>query len=291
MPLSVQLGLVLALATSVASLLGFLLKHRGAIESPDVDWRRPVSSSLRLFRSRTYAIGMGVAMLSWGLHVGALSLAPISLVQTVIAGGLVLLTVLANSLFGQEVTQREWIGVGMTAFGLAFLAATVGNTGDEAHADFDPTTLIVFITTLTLLGTAAAVAGWRTKAGASLVALSAGLLWAASDTCIKALSGTIDDRGIAVMWHPLAPTIMLLSLYGLLVSTRSLQRGRAVPVIAITSAAANVVTIAAGPIVFGEPMPSGALGVTVRLLAFALVVAAAALTPPPRAREEAIIGT
>src|SRR3954464_9871695 len=87
MPLSVQLGLLLALATSVASLLGFLLKHRGAIESPDVEWRKPVRSSLRLFRSRAYAVGMGVAMGSWGLHVAALSLAPISLVQTVIAGG------------------------------------------------------------------------------------------------------------------------------------------------------------------------------------------------------------
>jgi hypothetical protein len=55
-----------------------------------------------------------------------------------------------------------------------------------------------------------------------------------------------------------------------------------VPVIAMTSAAANVTTIAAGPIVFGEPMPGDALGVVVRLLAFALVVTAAALTPPPR---------
>src|SRR3954468_7770035 len=291
MPFSVQLGLLLALGAPFASVVGFLLKHRGAIESPDVDWRRPLRSSLALFRSRTYAIGMGVAMGSWGLHVAALSLAPISLVQTVIAGGLVLLTVLANSLFGQEVTRREWIGVAMTAAGLAFLAATVGNTGDEAHADFTPSTLATFCGTLTILGTAAAVAGWKTRSGASLVALSAGLLWAASDTCIKALSGTLDDRGLGVLWHPLAATILLLSLYGLLVSTRSLQRGRAVPVIAITSAGANGVTIGAGPIVFGEPMPSGALGVTVRLLAFALVVAAAALTPPPRAREEAIIGT
>jgi hypothetical protein len=81
--------------------------------------------------------------------------------------------------------------------------------------------------------------------------------------------------------------ILLLSLYGLLVSTRSLQRGRAVPVIAITSAAANVATIAAGPIVFGEPMPQGALGMTVRLAAFVLVVSAAALTPPPRTPAEA----
>jgi hypothetical protein len=282
-------GLVLALATAVASLLGFLLKHRGAVESPDVEWRRPVRSSLRLFRSRTYTIGMAVAMLSWGLHVAALSLAPISLVQTVIAGGLVLLTVLANSFFGHEVTQREWLGVGMTAFGLAFLAATVGSTGNEAHADFDPPTLAIYIGILTLAGTAAAIAGWRTTAGASLVALSAGLLWAASDTCIKALSGTLDDRGIGVLWHPLALLILLLSLYGLLVSTRSLQRGRAVPVIAITSAAANVATIAAGPIVFGEPMPDDTLGVFVRLCAFALVVTAAALTPPPRARDEELV--
>ena len=45
-------------------------------------------------------------------------------------------------------------------------------------------------------------------------------------------------------------------------------------------------TIAAGPIVFGEPMPSSGLGVTVRLLAFALVIAAAALTPPPASPED-----
>jgi hypothetical protein len=135
------------------------------------------------------------------------------------------------------------------------------------------------------------VAGWQTEAGASLVAVSAGLLWGASDTSIKALSGSLGDSGVLVLLHPLALVILVLSLVGLLVSTRSLQRGRAVPVIAVTSAAANVTTIAAGPIVFGEPMPSGTLGIVVRLLAFALVVTAAALTPPPQARGEVVAGT
>jgi hypothetical protein len=281
-PLSVQVGLILALATAVASLLGFLLKYRGAAESPDVEWRHPLRSSLRLFRSRVYAAGMVVAIGSWGLHVGALSLAPISLVQTVIAGGLVLLTFLANSLFAHEVSRREWIGVAMTAAGLAFLAATMGHTGDNAHAGFTPATLAAYVGLLTVAGTAAAAAGWQTVRGASLVALAAGLLWGASDVSIKALSGTLGDRGVLVLVHPLALVILLLSLYGLVVSTRSLQRGRAVPVIAVTSAAANVVTIAAGPIVFGEPMPGDAAGVLVRVAAFALVIAAAALTPPPR---------
>jgi hypothetical protein len=281
-PISVQLGLVLALATAVASLVGFLLKARGAVESPDVEWRRPIRSSLRLFRSRAYALGMAVAMGSWGLHVAALSLAPISLVQTIIAGGLVLLTVLANSFFGHEVTAREWAGVAMTAAGLAFLAATMGSTGNEAHADFTPSTLAIYVGLLTLAGTVAATAGWQTARGASLVAISAGLLWGASDVSIKALSGHADD-GVLVLLHPLALVILLLSLYGLLVSTRSLQRGKAVPVIALTAVAANVTTIAAGPIVFGEPMPGDTLGMVVRLLAFALVVTAAALTPPPQA--------
>jgi hypothetical protein len=52
-------------------------------------------------------------------------------------------------------------------------------------------------------------------------------------------------------------------------------------VIALTSAAANLTTIAAGPLVFGEPLPASRVGVAVRMLAFAFVIVAAALTPPP----------
>ena len=55
---------------------------------------------------------------------------------------------------------------------------------------------------------------------------------------------------------PEALVITVLSLVGLVVSARSLQLGPPVAVIAITSAAANLVTIAAGPVVFGEPLPS-----------------------------------
>ena len=61
MSLSVQLGLLLALATAFASVVGFLYKHRGAVESPAVAFRRPVRSSLMLFRSRWYTLGILVA--------------------------------------------------------------------------------------------------------------------------------------------------------------------------------------------------------------------------------------
>jgi multidrug transporter EmrE-like cation transporter len=281
MSISVQLGLLLAIATAFSSILGFLYKHRGAVASPAVDLRRPVRSSLALLRSRWYLLGLAVATASWGLHVGALSLAPISLVQSVIAGGLVLLTVTADRLFAQRVTRREWVGVALAALGLAFLAATLGGTGHSAHSDYDPGRLVPWIGGLAAIALAVAVAGGRGARAGTLLGVSAGLFWAASDTSIKALSDHLGDGAASILLSPLAAFVALASFAGLVVSARSLQIGKAVPVIAVTSVAANVFTIAAGPIVFGEPLPDSSLGVALRMLAFALVVSAAALTPAP----------
>lgn len=281
MSLTVVIGLALAVATALSSVLGFLYKHRGAVESPAIERDRPVRSSLALFRSRWYTLGIIIATASWGFHVAALSLAPISLVQSVIAGGLVLLTVTADRFFGHAVTKREWIGVGLAAAGLAFLAATLGDTAHSAHSHYEVARLVPFISVAAIAGLALAARAPNDMRQGVFLGASAGLLWAASDTSIKALSSRLDDGAVAVLFHPLVVVIVLASFAGLLVSARSLQLGKAVPVIAVTSVAANAVTIAAGPIVFGEPLPDGALGITVRMLAFLLVVSAAALTPAP----------
>ncbi|HXV52437.1 MAG TPA: hypothetical protein VD765_04350 [Solirubrobacterales bacterium] len=263
-------------------MLGFLYKHRGAVESPQVELRRPVRTSLALFRSPWYTLGIVVAMAGWGLHVGALALAPISLVQSVIAGGLVLLTVTADRLFAHQVTRREWIGVGLAALGLAFLAATLEGAGDEAHADYETARLLTYLVVVGAAAIAVAVAAIRNPREGVMLGVSAGLFWAASDTSIKALSGELGDSAwTAIVFSPLAVVIAVCSAVGLVVSARSLQVGKAVPVIALTSVAANSLTIAAGPLVFSEPFPDDAVGVALRLAAFGLVIVAAALTPAP----------
>ena len=281
MSVTVQVGLLLAVATALTSIVGFLYKHRGSVAAPPVEFTRPVSSSLALFRSPWYVLGIAVAMGSWGLHVAALALAPISLVQSTIAGCLVLLTVVADRVFGHDVTRREWIGVALTALGLAFLAATLSGAGQEAHSDYVASTLAGYVGLVTVLGLVLVPLARESERGGTYLAASAGLLWGGSDVSIKALSGSLDERGIGVLVHPLALVILVLSLLGLLVSARSLQIGRPVAVIAVTSATANVITIASGPIVFAEPMPDDPAGLALRILAFALVIGAAAMTPPP----------
>jgi hypothetical protein len=287
MSLSVQIGLLMSVATAFFAVVGFLYKHRGAAESPPIEWRRPVTTSLALFRNRWYVLGIVIAIGSWGFHVAALALAPISLVQSVIAGGLVLLTVVADRLFAHSVTRREWIGVALAALGLAFLAATLEGAGDSAHSDYDPVTLAVFLAVVAAMATGAAVAWHRSVHAGVALGASAGLFWAVSDTAIKAQTGTFGESVVTVFIHPLVLIIIVASFIGLTVSAKSLQVGKAVPVIAMTTVAANALTIAAGPIVFGDPVPEDALGLIARVAAFVLVIGAAALTPAPVRAAEA----
>src|SRR5918992_766348 len=104
--MTLQLGILLALFCALATNLGFLLKHKGACAAPDVSFKHPVRSAAGLFRSKWFAIGMLVAVGAWIFHVAALALAPLSLVQAVISGGLVFLTLLAERWFGCEVGPR-----------------------------------------------------------------------------------------------------------------------------------------------------------------------------------------
>src|SRR2546426_5488338 len=92
----VQLGTLLALACALATNVAMLCKHRGAVAAPAVRLSQPLRSAAALFRSRWWAIGFGVAIGAWALHVAALAVAPLSLVETTISGGLVLLAWLAE---------------------------------------------------------------------------------------------------------------------------------------------------------------------------------------------------
>lgn len=290
MSLSVEIGLLLAVATSFFAVVGFLYKHRGAVGSPPIEWEHPIRTSMALFRNRWYVLGIVIAIGSWGFHVAALALAPISLVQSVIAGGLVLLTVVADRLFAHSVTRREWIGVGLAALGLAFLAATLEGSDSGAHSGYDAATLALFLLVVTAMAVAVAVAGNRGRHAGIALGASAGLFWAVSDTAIKAQTGTFGESLVTVFGNPLILVIIVASFVGLTVSAKSLQTGKAVPVIAMTTVAANALTILAGPVVFSDPVPDDSLGVIARILAFVLVLGAAAITPAPIRAAEAEAG-
>src|ERR687886_27312 len=281
--MTVDIGILLALACALATNLGFLYKHRGATRAPAVDWRHPGKSAVGLFRSKWFSIGMGVAVFAWVLHVGAMALAPLSIVKAVISGGLVCLTVLAERFFGFKVGRRQWLGVGFTALGLATLAVTLPNAGD-AHSAYSTAGMIAFESGLLVAGTILVLfpkLGAPHEHHGAFLGASAGILFGVSDVAIKALTGGIGLDGPAGLLSPWLITALIASLIAFFASARGLQTGDAVPVITVTSAAATMTSIAGGIVVFGDPMPSDPVGLVATSVAFLLVVAASALMPAP----------
>jgi len=280
--MTVQIGIGLALACALATNLGFLFKHRGACAAPDVDWLHPLRSGAALFRSRWFAIGMVIAVGAWVLHVGAMALAPLSLVQAVISGGLVFLTVLAERFFGFRVGRRQWLGVGLTASGLALLAVTLPSTGTDSK--YSLAAMVAFEAGLLAVGLLLVLSH---KLGAPhehhgvLLGVASGILFGVSDVAIKALTGQIGESGAMGLMSPWLLTCVAASVIAFFASARGLQKGEAVPVITLTAAGANVSAIAGGILVFGDPMPSDPLGIVVQSCAFVLVIAAAWVTPAP----------
>jgi drug/metabolite transporter (DMT)-like permease len=275
------LGLFLALGCAVLTQLGFLYKHRGACAAPSVDIRRPVKTVKHLFRSRWFAIGMGVAVGAWVLHVAALAFAPLSVVQAVLSTGVVMLAVLAERVFGFEVGARQWWGVGMTALGLLLLGVTLPHAPDS-HSTFSVPAMIAFEAGMLAFG-ALLITGKHLGAPdhhhGVMLGAAAGILFGVSDVAIKALTGM--DGIMGVLLSPWLGVTVLASVIAFYASARGLQTGEAVPVIAATSVAANVSNIAGGILVFGDPLPGDALGLVIQGLAFAMVVVAALLVPPP----------
>ena len=273
------IGLILALGCALISGVALLCKHRGAVNAPDVAMRSPLRSASALFRSRWWAIGFGFAFLAWCLHVAALSMAPLSLVQAVIAGGLAMLAIPARRWFGIAVGKREMAGIALCAAGLGFLALTAGHA--RAEIGFDPVTMLGFQCGMLTIGGLLILTGSNRPLSAHssmLLAIAAGTLLGVSDISLKALAELVPADPVSLL-SPWTATAVIGGIGAFLALGRGLQIGEPVAVIVAFSAAATLAAIAGGIVVFGDPMGSDAFAVIGRSLAFVAVVGAAALLP------------
>jgi hypothetical protein len=244
---------------------------------------RPFRTTRSLYASRWFAVGMIVAAVAWGLHVAAMAVAPLSVVQPVLAGGVVLLAVMAEKMLGVRVGTRQWTGLGLTAVGLVLLALTLPAT-HGAQSRFSLPGMIAFESGLIVVG-ALFIMGPRIGAPAHhhgfMLGAAAGIMFGVSDVAIKAISGLVGTGGIAGLISPWVLVAVAVSVVAFFASAKALQDGEPVAVIAVTGTAASVAGIVGGIIVFGDPMPGNPVVLVVQCLAFAFVVLAAWLMPAP----------
>jgi drug/metabolite transporter (DMT)-like permease len=275
----VEVGIALALVAAVMTNLASLLKHRGCHRAEPVRIHQPLRSARALARSRWFAAGWGLAALAWLVHLTALSMAPISLVQAVLAGGAVMLAVLSQQIFGHPVERQQWLALLLGGAGLALLAVTLPQLSGS-HSQFAVGPMLGFEGGLALLASGLALGHRSTRLAARrgvLLAVLAGTLIAFAGIAIKGLFGA-DGVSLAVI----APWVALTVLCGALAqyaTVAALQGGQAIETIGLIGLVANATQIAAGVLVFGDPLSADPLGLTLQASAFAMVCASALLLP------------
>jgi hypothetical protein len=282
--MTMDLGILLALICAFVANLGFFYKYRGANSVPKVQVLHPLRSVAALYSSKWFTLGMITATASWGLHVAALAMAPMSVIQVSLAAGVVFIAVMADRLFGFKVGRRQWVGLLLTAAGLVLLGLTLPAM-HGAHSHFSEVPMISFEAGLFGLGGLLIMGprmGGRAEHHGVMLGAAAGILFGVSDAAIKALTGILSSQGVlGVLLSPWLAVAVVASIVAFFASARGLQDGEAVPVIAVTGTAANIAGIAGGIVVFGDPVAASPEGVMLQALAFVLVIVAAALMPAP----------
>jgi uncharacterized membrane protein len=273
-----HVGIAPALACAVVTQVAFLLKQRGARAANAVRLDRPLQGARALLGSPWFALGIGASGLAWLLHLVALATAPLSVVQAVLASGVIILALLGRFRFGWSISPRQWCGIALTAGALSLLVVTL--PAPSPHTVAGPGMLLFVIAalgagaTLVLAPCLGTPAHWH---GATLGA-GAGTLLGVSDVANKALFHVASGGPVALISSPWLSLTVLAGASAFVVSGRAFQERDAVPVMACASTAANITAMIGGIVVFGDGLSSDAMLGGVQVLAFALIAAAALLT-------------
>jgi hypothetical protein len=258
-------GLLLALLSAMALNVGYFVQHEATNTMVKLSLRHPVASVRLLVTNRQWMLGYGAGWIGWGLYIAALSLAPLSLVQSVAAGGVGILAILAHRL-GTPLTRQELIGTGVAVSGLVLLGVSL--TSDVSPtAPVHSTTLFVVVAVGAALAGALVLFSRRLRPGA-LLGCAAGLLFGVGDLATK---GAVD--GVGLLFVPILAVCTALAFVTLQLA---FQRGRVLETAGSSTLINNLIPIIGGLVVFHEPIPPGLAGIA-RLVSFVAVVAGAVI--------------
>jgi hypothetical protein len=259
---------VLAFVSAVVINLAYLREHEAAAALPALSLRHPLRSVRLLVGDRAWLFGFAMESVGFLIYVVALALAPLSLVQSISAGGIGVLAFASARLQRRRLARVEIVGVLLSVLGLVALAVSlVGGKTKEGGGDIGP--ILLWLGATAAVAVVLVVVGRRHWGAAVANGIAGGLFFSIGDISTK----LVTQGGVRIAF-------VGLMLVGYFLGTALLQigyqAGGALTVAGLATLVTNALPIAAGTVVLDEPVPSGWHGV-VRLLAFAAVVTGAVL--------------
>jgi hypothetical protein len=263
---TVALGL--ALASTILINIAYLREHDAAAALPALSLRRPLHSAQTLLRDRSWLLGFALESAGFALYVAALALAPLTLVQSVSAGGIGVLAFVSARLGRHRLGRHELAGVIVSMLGLLALAVSLAG-GTDAGTSGSLGAILVWLAATVGAVAVSLLLGRAFGAIAVAYGIAGGLFFSIGDISVKIATegGTRALFGIGVILGYTLGTAFLQLGY---------QRGGALTVAGLATLLTNALPIAAGMVILNESVPSGPLG-ALRIAAFVAVTLGAIL--------------
>lgn len=282
----VALGLVAAVAASVAFNVGIVLQAADARREPAEEGLR-LSLLTHLARRRRWIAGLLLGAVGFGFQVVALSLAPFVVVQPVLAAGLLLMLYLGVRMLGERVGWTEVVGVLGITVGIGLLA-----WGQPAGIE----TVRGETALLSVMGGMVAVSlipfalrGRGRLDSATFVIVASALAYGASNIATKLVSDGVDTHA----WLAVGVWLAAAAATGVIAMTTemtALQRRPATFVVPVSFAIQTFLPVALEPIYLTERWGSAALSGAPLIAGLVLIALGAIAVAKTRAVSALVAG-
>jgi multidrug transporter EmrE-like cation transporter len=291
-------GAGVAVASATLYDVGYVLEKQALVRLPPVGLSP--TGVLKVARSsRRWLAGFTAMLAGLGLQVVALTLAPVSVVQPILAGGLIALAAAGSSILGERLSRRQIVALVLVLLAIIGVAASARNAPSLATAVPGGR----FATLMLVMAALAALAlrpGWSLVAGrgaevrvgarpgglllAGLAgpALAAGVLYGAGAVAEKAVATRLVRHGMVsgalASLHTVYPWVFLVAtLAGMVVFQAGLQRNPASLMASLTNVTSTVCALVGASMIFREAVLPSNWWSVIRAAAFLCVLAAVAL--------------
>ncbi|MEU9863791.1 hypothetical protein AB0D99_23255 [Streptomyces sp. NPDC047971] len=219
--------MICALGSSLCFGMASVLQALGAREAaPGTGAGVDVALQLRAMRQWRYLAGLALDGIGFGLQIVALLTLPIYMVGAALAASLAVTAVAASWLLKVRLHRMEWAAVGVVCAGLAMLALSAGDEGEQSSSEALRWAMLAAAFAVLGLGTAAGRLPGRPRALA--LGLLAGFGFGVVEVAVRLIDG----------WDLANPAVYALLLGGgtaYVMLTSALQRG------SVTTATAGAV--------------------------------------------------
>jgi hypothetical protein len=277
----IALGIVAAVGASLLYNASIALQ---ALEVRDVPGEHSLRPSLigKLIRNRRWLGATGLGLLGWPLEIGALLLAPLTVVQPCLASGLVLLLWLGAKKLGEAPGPREWTAVAAIVLGVTGVALAAPERTTD-HADAGAIALALGLVAIPIAAPYVLRARFRhspqpggvnvgsARIAGTLMVISAGCGYAWTAIASKLLTDELAAGALLVAVAWLATAVASEGL-ALLSEMSALQNRPATHVAPVMFAVQILVPVLLAPLIFGESWDATPLGGVVLVAAMAVAV-------------------